>query len=75
MLGPYDNTSRYWCTLELIRQSKYCIELGSKDVSMPISFVSAGDLSKLILGMIGNREGLEKYKAYNLCFRENVSNQ
>lgn len=49
--------------------------MGSKDVSRPISFVSAVDLAGFIGDLVKKRENIEKYRAYNLCFRENLTNQ
>jgi nucleoside-diphosphate-sugar epimerase len=68
VLGPYDNTNRYWCLLEWIKQSnKHPVEVNLKDQTSKLSFVYSKDIAVLIYNLITNRNTVDKYRSYNIA--------
>jgi nucleoside-diphosphate-sugar epimerase len=71
VLGPYDNTNRYWCIIEWIKQGQSMPqEINDRDQQCKLSFVYSVDVAKTIVYLIRNREAVEKGKSYNLGFRD-----
>ena len=74
VLGPFDNTNRYWCLLEWIKQSKkHPLEVNAKDKLSKLSFVYSKDVAQLIHNLIATRESVDKYRSYNIACKELVS--
>lgn len=56
VLGPFDNTNRYWSLLKWIKESaRYPLELNHKDRDSKLSFVSSKDVAQLIWQLIRDR--------------------
>lgn len=71
VIGPFDNTERYWCSLAWVQRSKqYKIELCEKDEELPLSFVYSEDVGELIGRVVTGSDGYKKYESYNLAFEE-----
>lgn len=74
VLGPYDNTNRYWCLLEWIKQShKYPLEINARDKTSKLSFVYSKDVAELVHRLLLNRESVEKYRSYNVACKEMIT--
>ena len=53
VIGPFDNTDRFWTTLEWIKKSsEFPIPLSREDEDMKLSFVYSSDVSQVIVQLI-----------------------
>ncbi len=53
VIGPFDNTERFWATLEWIKASgKYPIPLSREDEERKLAFVYSRDVCRFILQLI-----------------------
>ena len=68
VLGPFDNTERYWCSLEWVQKSQeHPIELIDKDEQKPLSFVYSKDVGTAICNLVKKSDEVRKYTSYNIA--------
>jgi nucleoside-diphosphate-sugar epimerase len=67
VIGPFDNTNRFWITLSWMEWSdKYPLCVSANDETSQLSMVDSADVARCIVKLIG----MEKIpsNAYNIAF-------
>lgn len=69
VIGPFDNTERFWCTVRWVREcSKYPLPLTADEETVPLSFVDSLSVAAQIASLVqcSHFPSTE----YNLCSLE-----